>query len=330
MEAVKVRIAWVDIGKFICMMFVMLSHLESGTEALRAFYSPFFLTGFFFLSGYVYRQPESFRENLQKKTRGLFWPWLCLSVSSIGLSYLTPGVDLREIGRRLVYACLQIRTLGDEVWFVAALFAAYIPFYFFAKWEKRIWSLTAALALALLSILYTQVVPGEWFPWGFNCLPWHLEYVFQAMLWMLLGYDFKLYGEKIFDQYSGWFSRAALWGAYLLMVYGPFRGIAAEYIRSGLGVLSLVSLCKIVKSNAYFRFVGANTMTYFAFHGRAYALIERSLNRFAGEFYGACLENPIVSNLLAVVITVAVSLILVIPAEIINRWFPWMLGRKRA
>ncbi len=42
------RIEWVDIGKFICIMFVMLSHLESGSDILDTFYKPFYLTVFFF------------------------------------------------------------------------------------------------------------------------------------------------------------------------------------------------------------------------------------------------------------------------------------------
>ncbi len=48
------RIEWIDIGKYICIMFVMLSHLQSGTENFAQFYRPFFLTAFFFIAGYVY------------------------------------------------------------------------------------------------------------------------------------------------------------------------------------------------------------------------------------------------------------------------------------
>lgn len=69
MTTTKKRIEWVDIGKYICIMFVMLSHLESTTEVLDKFYSPFFLTVFFFLSGYVYRQPSSFKEHMDKKIK---------------------------------------------------------------------------------------------------------------------------------------------------------------------------------------------------------------------------------------------------------------------
>lgn len=40
MEQVK-RIEWVDIVKYICIIMVMLSHLETRTEIWKVFYSPF-------------------------------------------------------------------------------------------------------------------------------------------------------------------------------------------------------------------------------------------------------------------------------------------------
>lgn len=89
----------------------------------------------------------------------------------------------------------------------------------------------------------------------------------------------------------------------------------------------MICLCKVVKSNWYIRFVGANTLTYFALHGKLYAVIEMLLAKLVGDFYRVCLSNGFTSSLLAIVITFAMSLILIIPAMIINRWFPWVLGR---
>lgn len=334
METVKKRIEWVDIGKFICIMFVMLSHLESGSDRLRALYTPFFLSTFFFLSGYVYREPGSFRELLGRKARGLLVPWFVFSNGSILLTMVTPFVDKSDIPQRFLWAYLQVRGFGDETWFVAALFVAFLPFYFLAKWKKRGLALGTACVLSLLSTLYTTYMPGELLPWGTPALPWHLEFMFQAAAWMLLGYDFRLYGESWFDKWKRG-RLVPLWGLYLAVVYLPagYYGhgamIALSYIRSILGILAVTALCKCLKSNRYIRFVGANTLTYFALHGRAYVAIERLLAHFAGGFYEACLSGTLTSDLLAVAITVAVSVILMVPAEIINRWFPWVLGRKR-
>lgn len=85
---VKKRITWVDTGKFIGIMFVMLTYLESGSDFLDTFYQPFFLVIFFFLSGYVYKQPTTIKEHLLKKIRELFIPWFIFSNFNILLSAL--------------------------------------------------------------------------------------------------------------------------------------------------------------------------------------------------------------------------------------------------
>lgn len=335
MNAVQKRIEWVDTGKYVCIMFVMLSHLQSGSEALAKVYTPFFLSGFFFLSGYVYRQEPSFRQHLQKKVRGLLWPWFVLSNGNILLSMVLNHKEDVDYLARFGWNLLQIRTLGDELWFVAALFMAYIPFYFFAGSRRPAVALGIMAGLNLLSQLYRHWMPDDWFPWGLNMLPWHLEFVFQAGFWMLVGYDFRRYGEEEFDRWNTWVNRLGLLLVYLVVTLGPEDLLWLQRLREvpvlteALGVAGLVSVCKAVKANRYIRFVGANTLVYFAFHGWVYATVELVLQRFAGGFYQAWLESSFGSSLLAVAITLVVSVVLILPAMVVNRWFPWVLGRKR-
>lgn len=231
MESNKVnrRIEWIDIGKFICIMFVMLSHLESGTDGLRRIYSPFFLTVFFFLSGYTYREVGSFKEHFIKKVRGLFVPWLVFSHFNILLSQIISLKEKRSLLECLMWNWLQIRGKDDGLWFVAALFVAYIPFYFFAKQKRPRMTITLSIVLSVISIIYMKVVPSDVFPWGTVSLPWHLEYVFQAMLWMILGYYFKIYGEQIFDKYNTKLTCISLWMIYIFVVYA-FSGELSNWI----------------------------------------------------------------------------------------------------
>ena len=329
------RIEWIDIGKFICIMFVMLSHLESGTDSLMRVYGPFFLTGFFFLSGYVYREVLTFKEHFIKKVKGLFVPWFVFSHFNILLSQIITLKERRSLLECLMWNWLQIRGKDDGMWFVAALFITYIPFYFFVKQKRPRVVIILSVLLSLISIIYTKVAMPEFFPWNTVNLPWHIEYVFQAMLWMLLGYYFKIYGEYIVDKYNNKLTCVVLWGAYLFMVYA-FSGdysnwinIPLEYLVSALGILSIISLCKLVKSNKYFMFVGANTLTFFGLHGKVYAVLEKLMAVFAGEIYQVILKNSLLSNIFAIMLTVLLSLILIIPAMIINKWFPWVLGRTR-
>ena len=76
-------------------------------------------------------------------------------------------------------------------------------------------------------------------------------------------------------------------------------------------------------------YVGQNTLIYFALHGKAFSFIQVLLSRYAAGSYSAILSNAITSNLFAVAFTFLLSFILLIPAYIINRWFPFIVGRKK-
>lgn len=129
------RIEWVDIVKYVCIIMVMLSHLETRTDIWSAFYSPFYVTAFFFTAGYVYKPKKTskFKEFLYSKFRQLFVPWLVFSVFGIVFSQVLSFNSHGSLSEELKYNYFQIRGQGDQIWFVAALFVAFIPFYFFIK-----------------------------------------------------------------------------------------------------------------------------------------------------------------------------------------------------
>lgn len=131
------RIEWIDTVKFICIFFVILSHLETNTPFLTTFYSPFFLTSFFFVSGYVYKPGRKFAKFLYKKIRQLFIPWLVFSVFDLLLSQVISFNTHKGFITELTWNFLQIRGKDDGVWFVACLFVAFIPFYFFIEWYEN-------------------------------------------------------------------------------------------------------------------------------------------------------------------------------------------------
>lgn len=331
------RIEWVDTVKFLCIICVMISHLESETDVLKNFYAPFYLTGFFFVSGYVYRKADSFKTHLFKKVKGLLWPWFLFSNINILLSLVISLKGNRDIKQEIIKNLLQVRGYGDGLWFIAALFVAFIPFYFFIKWDKPKVTIPIAFILSLGSMTYGLLMPKNIFPWGSPALPWHFEYIFQPMFWMVLGYYFKGYMENKIDDFNSVISRVVILVGYIVVIYLPdwlhfnkFAEMPYSYVRRSLGVLLIILFCKVIKSNKYIAFVGANTLIYFALHGKLYTVIEHVLASKCGSFYNACLDNVFLSSLLAIGIAVTMSLVLIIPAYLINRYLPWMIGRKRA
>lgn len=331
----KKRIEWVDIGKYICIMFVMLSHLESKTKVLTDFFLPFFLTCFFFLAGYVYKQPQSFRQLITKKFKGLFIPWLIYSNLNIILSSIISFKDNHKLINDLKWNVLQIRPLGDGMWFVAALFVAFIPFYFIIKINNLTIGFLISFFLSFVSRMYSLLAPEDLFPWGTSSLPWHIEYIFVAVFWMVLGYYYKNEFESALEKYDTWFVLVVVTVLYLGMIYGPIqfeRGVVYEvfsYFKSIIGITFIILICKRIKTNKYVSYVGENTLILFALHGKLYAVLEKVLRSKFSDFYTMCLNNIFYSSVLAIVLTVVMSVILLIPAFCINKWLPWTVGRSK-
>lgn len=340
------RIQWLDVAKFFFIMTVMYSHLESAVDEFSCLIVPFMLPGFLFASGYTHKAGQKFKSFFIKKFRTLFIPWLILSVFDIGLSRLVSFGEhnfLYEFGWNL----LQIRGKHDQLWFVAALFTAYFPFYFYIEWYKkkspeknyrRALFILLAFVIFGCGIAYSSLMRPELLPWGSTALPWHLDYAFRAVFFMACGYFFREYFEPYFDKISALPRVVVLFLFHAVIVYAPYFcnipaglfSLFANLVTPLLGIFFIVALSKMLPANRYFIYVGQNTLLYFAFHGKAYGVIEGVLRRFCSYAYYDILSTKPGSIIFAIGMTVFVSFLLIIPCWIVNRYFPFILGRKRS
>lgn len=338
------RVAWIDVVKYVCIMCVMLSHLESRTEFLHRVFSPFFLNGFFFASGYVYRHKEGFGAFLAKKSRGLFFPWLVFSVFNIVLSQILTFQPHAGLAEELKWNFLQIRNLGDGLWFLAALFVAFIPFYFFiGRYEKSVAPRKAAALLAvcfLLSVasnLYLLFMDPHLLPWGSAKLPWHLEYIFVGMFWMVLGYLFRQRYEVSLDGAVGTGAKLGIVAVFLALVYVPWcldiafsppiAALGYSYLCAFTGVFALVCVGKTITPNRHMLYIGQNTLLCFALHGKTFTVMQVSMRKVCGSLYAAILGHPAASSVFAICLAVVLSWVLVVPIYAVNRWMPFLVGR---
>ena len=338
------RLAWLDYAKYICIMAVMIEHLESTTDELLCFFSPFVVLTFFVVAGYTHRPGQPFRGFMWKKIKTLFVPWLVFSVFDIVVSQFVSFSEHESIWVELGRNFLQVRGYGDQLWFVAALFMAFIPFWCFVELysrkkatpSRRTLFIIIALLLFVADSEYSKRMNPSLFPWGTSALPWHLEYIFQGMFYMTLGYMFRESWEPGFDRLNTHLGRLVLSAVYLLIIYLPYFvtipesifGISAVYVTPIIGIAVVFAFSKVIPENKYMSYVGQNTLICFAFHGKIYSFIQVMLRRFAATFYAAVLSNDLYANLFAIAFTFVLSVILIIPAYIINRWFPFVLGRK--
>jgi len=334
----KIRVQWVDIGKFICIFFVMLSHLSFVPHTLISFYTPFFLNGFFFLSGYVYKQEPTFKTHMVKKIKTLLVPWFFFSMFIIfSRSIFTlKGSGYHNLVNELLDNFLQIRGHNDQMWFVICLFMAFIPFYFIIKYTHGIFTIAIAITMSVLSQVYTNLMEPSVFPWKSNALPWHIQLIFVFMLYMVLGYYFRMYFESRNIVFNGKRLAAIVFFIFILMVVLMESNLLKTawwtvrlcfgYVENITGIASLVLISKLIRPNKLISFVGQNTLIYFGLHGKIESIFETILVKFnLLEF----IEKTFIVNYVACFTVVfLVIIILIIPTLIINRYFPFVMGKK--
>lgn len=93
---------WVDFGKGLLMILVYVYHSEVIIGSQHSFswwFAPFFLTGFFFLSGYLYTSNirlVNFKEKLKQVFRTILVPYVIFMVFMLGPKIMLLDIDAEQ------------------------------------------------------------------------------------------------------------------------------------------------------------------------------------------------------------------------------------------
>ena len=334
------RIIWVDIAKAICMFCVMASHSTFCPKELSLFFTPFFLSLFFFSSGYVYNKEKySFKELMLRKVKTILVPWLIFGLFNIILSHIVTFNSHESITDEIMYMFLQVRGVNDKIWFLACLFVAFIPFYWIIKkFNKK--SILITFFLSLISIIYCKYMNPSVMPFNTVALPWHLQTIFVANFFMCLGYFYKVEYEIKLEKYNKMKFIIPLVCLYLLCVYLNYyytqttiainnykSNIIVWYIISIMSILMMIYICKRIKSNKLIDFVGKNTILYFCLHGKVLSLLETIISKLNINIIAD--KNVITQSITTIIIIFLIIIILIIPIIIIEKYFPFVIGRRK-
>ncbi len=342
------RIEWVDIAKFICALFVLLTHLETNTQLLGKIYEPFYLNGFLFLSGYTFTYRDDFTKFIRRKAKQLLIPWLFfgLLVVVTGNIYSPTPDSHHGLIKDLMWFIIQIRERNDAMWFLSALFVAYIPFYFVIrlylkkKEEKDIstYLLILSFVLYFLSMIYLLRFPRLLFPWGGVNLPWHIEYIPNALFFMLNGYFFRNRFEKYFDRFNKVVTPLLLFVLYIYFLFGGIKQyflwhfedkMIYTIICQVIAVTWLVSFSKHIRPNRAILYIGQNSLIYFGIAHYFNTVLQLIIKTAVPSFYTAVLSNEYYSAVFSLIFALISALILILPAYIINTYFPFLVGRDK-
>jgi fucose 4-O-acetylase-like acetyltransferase len=327
----KTRINWIDTARGMAFLMVIYSHQKYCNEGLMYFFRPVFLTTFFFISGYLFKSNFSFKHLLEHRIRTLLLPFFIFGFANILLSQLISFNEHISL-KQDVLAFLFQRDGNAGLWFIAALFVMNFPFYFMVKYAKNVKALMLiALLCFIFSTIYTQYL-------HLPLLPWHLQTIGFGCFYMALGYAYKQYEAKVsvFLQNKGVLFLSSLFYLSILFVFQFFLHrsnisfTSSFYIVDALlitiiGISIILNLSKKMERVKLFSFVGANSLCYFAFHGKVYAVLQAIIEKIFIKF--SVEHSILIDFFLGVGVTLLDALILIIPILLINKYLPFVLGK---
>ena len=317
------RIKWIDIVKGICIVFVMLSH-SNPPDDFRRFFTPFFLTMFFFASGYTFSTKKRFKEFISGKVYHLVCPLLLLgTIRVVGMNVMSGG-NLLESFKGLL---LQISCQGDELWFVSCLFTTSMLLYLLIQINKKLFKNNHLLALLFESVIFLLI--------GYSIILllhqriiWEFEIACIMLLYMVLGYICKR-KESYFPTNEGMISIVFFIIYCLILVLNKndvdihaemFPNPLVFNISALLMIIPIIELSKWIEKTKManlFIFLGQNSLFYFAFSG----IIREIFIRFV--------NFEMAPHIASILCTCFMIVILIIPAKITRTYFPWLVGAKK-
>lgn len=330
----KKRLSWIDVLKGLGMVLVMFAH-ASLPDAIRKYIYTFHLPLFFCISGYLFslRKYDTFIQFVKAKSKTLLVPYLAFSLFNY-LFYLLFSRFANTVAENPLkpFWGIFVGVRGTEwticngtLWFVLALFISEILLYLIIKLTKDD-NRKISLILILFSVLgycYNVFI-------GIKLL-WNIDVSLVAVTFVGMGYLIKKLDliNKV-DNYIN-----VIIFMVLNLVFGTlnteinmFSGIYGNYIyfylASITGTIGMILICKKVKSSKILEFIGQNTFVYLAIHQYVvYSVLKKITGRFITNNSGISLIIIAIGYVLFTVV------ILYVPIKIINRYFPYMVGKSR-
>lgn len=338
----QTRFTSIDYAKFIGIFLVVLGHQEISTNNINIIYA-FHMPLFFFLSGFLFSfdKYKSYKTFLAKRFKQLIIPYVAFNIityafwffigrkfgsnSHITISIYKPIIGIfygNGIDNYLIH-CVPL-------WFLPCLFMVenlyFLIFRPLTQPTKYI-ALIASLILGFIDYKYQLIR----LPWSFNIAIVALTFYGFANLFRekiksyltinayLLGIisAFSILLVIYITQFNGRVDmNGRMYGNYPLFYIAAYAGIV--FITSTSELIS-----RFIGINIFFQYVAQNTLTIFALHFIVMSII-KGFTYFALKIPPAAFENNIGGLMIAVI-----TIIILIPIiYVINRFFPFILGKN--
>ncbi len=333
------RIEWVDMLKGFGIILVMLGHAPF-PEPLRIELYTFHMPLFFFLSGYVFsiKKYSNFKEFLIHKAKTLLLPLMVFSIfmtivstifdilSKIGYSNL-----ITNLNRNIFDIIFQARgeTVVSALWFIGCIFFCQVIFYLILKIvkEDNLKILISINIVFIIGVIYRILIDTN--------LPYSIDVSLIAILFLGLGYLFKIYFEKIKIYFKlkyiilylsinilfGFLNFKSIHGRIDMFcnIYGNYLFFIISAIS---GIFMCITLFFNIKKISVLNYIGKNSLIYYSLHQyMVFKLIEFIIPQ---NLFGI---SNIGKFFLGIIYTILACGILYFVSEIINKKLPFILGK---
>lgn len=322
----KERIEWLDVSRGLAFMMVIYQHMIYFNETVMMYFTPVFLTTFFFVSGYLHKSGYSFSKVFEQRTRTLLWPLLFLGSILIIMQHILTMKSAPLSWTSGFKALIFQNGENTLLWFIAALYIYSLVFYWIERWSGS-HLFCVSLCLFIANWIYEFVFNGPFLPWYINAFGYGCAY-------MGLGRCYKEYEKCIVEKVRLWHVIISL-VLYILVItllghscnFSGSKYLVDSLSLTLLGLFVMIELCKRypLRNSKFLLFVGANTLFYFAFHNKAYSVLNVIVEKIFA--FGLLDHNRLIDGLCGVIIMLATAVVLIPFAIFVNKFTPWALGK---
>ncbi len=344
---IKERKYWIDYAKTIGIFYIVLGHLPIQDKMFESFFYTFHLPLFFILSGYLSRKNDCIEDEIKNNFRTLIIPYFYFYL--LKYLYWIPGyIHHPELfPDRNIYGFLVKPFLGMAfgvgydtaystmcnvpIWFLVGLFFCKNIF----AW---LWSTCKGNHVIVTAVIVALVVLVEFLKMFHIFLLFSVSSAMMALPFYYIGFllkDFKFnrVEENIplailvfIVTLTGTILCTGINGRPDMNYLNNGSNIFIYYLAGCVGTVMLSSLSMILArvKTGVIVFISANTLTIFAIHGIVVPIVLKITDPIWG--HAANSDFGLVYAHVVSFLTLAVS---VIPILIINKYFPFMLGKRK-
>ena len=358
----KKRLDYLDLAKGIGIILVVIAHSTLTSDAVQAYITAFHMPLFFIVSGMLIchngEENKEFGSTVRRKLRTIMVPYLAFTVAYLLIDIIDMYLGLEVLTwRNIVDSVIEFLTLyGMSVlWFLPALFFGEL---LFIGWKKQCdrWKYGGKVMIAS-GVLSAILMPAG----SFLLRTFYLLYENTATLWigyymivilrslgaftfLTIGYyGYRFYFEESDRKDEGGQPgtvgcKEVVCGILCLLLTGiisrlngivdmhylVFGNPVLYYLGTVMGTFGVVLLCRHWFRFRALRYLGSNSLIIMATH-----------LDFQVMYYGHCYAywaNQFITRakvyVLCLNVALMVTLLELVLIFIINRWMPFMVGRK--